>query len=103
MQVTLNFTLAQHIRDLVLFTKIKECLGLGNINLNSSTVRWTITKNSELEILIAMFKGGFLGAKNSDFEDFCKIQEMINSGLHKTEEGLSSIILIKSGMNRKRK
>lgn len=50
-----------------------------------------------------MFKGGFLGVKNSDFEDFCKIQEMINTGLHKTEQGLTNIKMIKREMNRNRK
>jgi hypothetical protein len=43
-----------------------------------------------------------LGSKRLDFEDFSKIQEMIHKDLHKTEEGLDKIIIIKGKMNSKR-
>ena len=42
------------------------------------------------------------GNKRLDFEDFSKIQQIINKDLHKTEKGLKEIILIKSEMNSKR-
>jgi hypothetical protein len=44
-----------------------------------------------------------IGAKGLDLQDFTKVQEMINSDLHKTEQGLSQILEIKRNMNRGRK
>ena len=44
-----------------------------------------------------------IGSKKLDFEDFSKIQEMVNKDLHKTKEGLDEILVIKNGMNRGRK
>jgi hypothetical protein len=102
-QVTLSFTLTQHSKDLDLMTKIKDSLGLGIIYENSSILRLTITKKSEIDILIDILKGMLLGAKLLDFEDFVKIQEIINSDLHKSNEGLEKILEIKNGMNTGRK
>lgn len=99
-QVTLSFSLTQHIRDLDLMTSLKEKIGLGKIYINSSIVRWTITRNLEIDTLISMFNGRLLGTKNLDFVDFCKIQEIIKSGLHKSQEGLNTILLIKRNMNK---
>jgi len=102
-QVTLNFTLTQHIRDLELMKKIKESLGLGLIYETATIVNYTITKKLEIDTIISMFDGKFLGAKNLDFQDFLKIQEIVNKDLHKTEEGLNQIISIKKSMNTGRK
>ena len=95
------FTLAEHIRDLNLMTNIKETLKMGKIYKQNFIVALTITKNSEINTLINMFKSKFLcgAVKKLNFEDFCKIQEIINSGLHKTEEGLNNIKIIKQEMN----
>jgi len=78
-------------------TKIKENLGLG-----SSIINLTITKKSEINTLITMLKDKLIGAKRLDFEYFMKIQDIINNGLHKTEEGLNQIRMIKKNMNRGR-
>jgi hypothetical protein len=102
-QVTLSFSLVQHIRDLELMQKIKECWGLGVISIGSSYVRLTVTKKLDIDTIISLFsKYTLLGSKRLDFEDFSKIQEIINKGLHKTERGLDEIILTKSKMNSKR-
>jgi hypothetical protein len=84
-------------------TKIKDSLDLGIIYENSSILRLTITKKSEIDILIAILRGMLLGAKLLDFEDFVKIQEIIDSDLHKSNEGLEKILKIKNGMNTGRK
>jgi hypothetical protein len=104
-QVTLSFTLGQHIRDLILITKIKDYLGLGIIYKNNSVVILTITRKSDIDNLITILKGKLLGAKLQDFvrSDFVKIQEIIDSGLHKSNEGLENILKIKNRMNKGRK
>ena len=102
-QVTLSFILTQHSRDLVLMTKLKENYGLGLIYENPSNVRWVITKKSEIDTLITMLNSELIGAKSLDFKDFIEIQEIVNSGLHKTEGGLNQILEIKSKMNKGRK
>lgn len=98
-QVTLSFNLSQHSRDLNLMIKIKEFLGLGKIYKNNSIVNLTITKKSEIDILISTIRGELRGAKNLEFEDLVKIQEIINNDLHKTQKGLNKIIEIKKNMN----
>ena len=102
-QVTLSFTLTQHSRDLALMTKLKENYGLGLIYESLSAVRWVITKKSEIDTLITMLNSELIGAKSLDLKDFAKIQEIINSGLHKTEGGLNQILETKSKMNKGRK
>lgn len=83
--------------------KIKECWGLGIISIGSCFIRLTITKKADIDTLITLFSNyKLLGSKNLDFEDFSKIQEMINKDLHKTEKGLDEIIMIKGKMNSKR-
>lgn len=49
-----------------------------------------------------MLDNNLIGAKRLDLEDFMKIQDIINNGLHKTEEGLNQIKMIKKNMNRGR-
>ena len=102
-RVTLSFSLVQHVRDLELMQKIKECWGLGVISKGSSFVRLTVTKKSDIDTLITLFDRSLKGSKRLDFEDFSKIQEMVNNGLHKTEDGLNKILLIKRNMNSQRK
>lgn len=101
-QVTLSFSLVQHIRDLELMQMIQECWGFGRISKGSSFVRLTVTKKSDIDTLITMFNTSLKGSKRLDFEDFSKIQEMVNNGIHKTEDGLNKILLIKRNMNSQR-
>ena len=42
------------------------------------------------------------GAKKKDFQDFYKVAELIYNKEHLTEQGLSQIRKLKSGMNRGR-
>jgi hypothetical protein len=112
-KVTLSFSLVQHVRDLELMQKIQECWGLGVISKGSYFVRLTVTKKSDIDTLITLFDRSLKGSKRLDFEDFSKIQEMVNNGCcrlyqqHKTEDGLNKILLIffkeERNMNSKRK
>jgi len=42
------------------------------------------------------------GVKAKDFDDFCKVAELMKSKVHLTSDGLEQIRKIKSGMNRGR-
>jgi len=85
--------------------KIQECLGLGEISKGSSFVRFIVTQKSDKDTLITLFDNSLKGSKRLDFEDFSKKQEMVNNGLHQTEDGLNKILLTLKGrsMNSKRK
>ena len=41
----------------------------------------------------------FIGTKSKDFDDFCKVANMMKEGKHLTVEGLDQIRKIKAGMN----
>lgn len=43
-----------------------------------------------------------MGVKSKDFNDWCKVAELIASKSHLTEEGLEKIRDLKSGMNKGR-
>ena len=104
-QVTLTFSLNQHIRDLDLMIKIQKYLGFGIVRSERSDtiVTLTVTKRKDLDILISLFKSrNFLGSKDLDFKDFIVIQQLLNNNHHKTEEGLQQIRTIKRNMNLRR-
>ena len=44
-----------------------------------------------------------LGSKSEDFNDFCKVAELMKSKSHLTKEGLEQIRQIKADMNTGRK
>lgn len=68
-------------------------------------VDFKITKFDNLiDKLIPFFLSyPLMGAKALDFEDFCKIAELMKNKAHLTIEGLDEIKKIKDGMNLKRK
>lgn len=101
-QVSLNFTLTQHSRDLDLMVKLKNHFGLGTIYESSSAVRWVITKKAEIDTLISLLNNKLVGAKSLELKDFVFIQDLINKNIHKTEEGLNQISEIKNNMNTRR-
>ncbi len=98
-RVTLSFSLPQHCRDKDLMVKIQEFLGWGSINERDSMVYLTITKKSEINSLIEIMREQLVGVKSLDLKDFIKIQDIVNKGLHKTNDGLDKIIKIKKSMN----
>jgi transcriptional regulator with AAA-type ATPase domain len=76
----------------------------GNVRQIKNVVRFGVTISIDIQEKIIPFfkKYPILGSKSEDFEDFCKVAEIIKNGLHKTEEGLENIRKIKARMNRGR-
>lgn len=103
--VGLRIYIGQHIRDKLLinsFIKILEC---GSIKY--STKNFVIYSVSNFENIynkiIPLFKKHKIeGKKLLDFQDFCKVAELINKKANHTKKGMKQIILIKSRMNKAR-
>lgn len=99
--VKLSFIVTQHIRDECLIRSLIDYFGCGNININRKEIYFKITKFSYLiEKVIPFFeKYSLQGVKSKDFNDFCKVSELMQNKIHLTTEGLSQIHKIKAGMN----
>lgn len=61
----------------------------------------TIFNFSDINNKIIPFfeKNKLLGVKLLDYLDWCKVAKLMNNGSHLTQEGLTKILDIKSGMN----
>nr|QIJ45931.1 hypothetical protein [Calonectria ilicicola]QIJ45956.1 hypothetical protein [Calonectria ilicicola] len=105
--VTAGFSLVQHSRDLLLFKLIKEYLGYGNfIEENNREVVRIKVENFKLitEQVIPFFVNNPLqSSKLLEFTDFCRACDLIKEKAHLTEEGITKLKEIKSGMNTGRK
>lgn len=106
-RVYLRFRLSQHVRDTQLMELIIEYLGAGRLELDSRNpvAYLVIGKFSDLaQIIIPFFnKYPIQGIKHLDYQDWCKIANLITLGLHITNEGFEEIRQIESGMNKGRK
>lgn len=106
-KVSLRFSLAQHSRDETLLRNLIQYLDCGQVNIraNGNAVDFKITSFDNLiNKLIPFFESyPLLGAKALDFNDFCRIAELIKNKAHLNLQGLEEIIKIKEGMNLKRK
>ena len=84
-------------------------LDCGRIKRNNHTqfswVDFIVTKFSDIDEKIIPFfrKNKVLGVKLQDFEDWCKVADMMTKKIHLTPEGLDKIRVIKAGMNTGRK
>lgn len=104
-QVELNFFLVQNNRDLILWESIKNQLNCGKISMKSNgVVHFVVYKFSDIcsHIIPLLSKHPLLGEKAKDFNNFCKVAELMKNKAHLTESGLQNIIQIKEGMNRGR-
>jgi hypothetical protein len=101
--VQLRYRLTQHSRDLLLFESLKKNFGCGNFRVESKNpaVRFDVTTFKEIsDIIIPFFyKYPLQGSKRLDYEDFCKVAELMKNKAHLTQEGLDHICKIKAGMN----
>nr|AYE93291.1 LAGLIDADG homing endonuclease [Termitomyces sp.]AYE93310.1 LAGLIDADG homing endonuclease [Termitomyces sp.] len=106
-RVYLRFRLSQHARDTQLMELIIKYLGAGRLELDprKPVTYLVIGKFSDLiQIIIPFFnKYPILGNKHLDYQDWCKIANLITLGLHTTNEGFEEIRQIESGMNKGRK
>ena len=104
-QVWLIFTLTQHKRDEKLMKSFESYLGCGILETTSrEVVNLNVRKLSDiLTLIIPFFKEHrILGEKAKDFEDWCKVANLMSEGKHLTLEGVEVIQKIKGGMNTKR-
>jgi hypothetical protein len=104
--VRLEFSIAQDNRDEALLQSLISYLNCGYLKktTNYSWGNFVVIKFSEIdEKLIPFFRiNRVLGVKSQDFDDWCKVAEIMRNKGHSTQEGLDQIRKIKSGMNKGR-
>ena len=103
--VQLKFILVQHVRDEQLMRNIQKYLDCGNLLKKRDTLHLTVSNFKDIvEKIIPFFKKyPIQGVKSEDFQDFCKVAELMKSKKHLTTLGLEQIRKIKAGMNTGRK
>ena len=105
--VKLSFQLTQHSRDDKLLRSLVPYLECGNYTRRASKPwgEFICTKFSDINLKIIPFflKYPIQGVKYKDFEDFCKVANMMKAKAHLTQNGLNKIQKIKLGMNTGRK
>ena len=104
--VSLKFSLTQHIKDEVLLKDIVTYLNYGRYYKSPTRDegQYLVTVFSDINDKLIPFLNEYplLGVKKEDYLDFVQIAELIKSKAHLTDEGLERIKLIKSNINRKR-
>jgi hypothetical protein len=107
----LRFSIAQHYRDEALLKSLIDYLtpqqacwggeGCGILYKNRETFELVFTNFTEIEEKIVPFfvKYPIAGIKYLDFQDFCKVANIIKEKGHLTIEGRGAILKIKEGMN----
>jgi hypothetical protein len=106
--VSLKFSLTQHLRDTELMEKIRNTFwpscGKFEKPKTESKVVFVLTALLDVDKKVIQFfqRYPLQGSKRLDFEDFCKVTELMKKKAHLTQEGLDQIRKIKSEMNRGR-
>lgn len=104
--VSLRFSLTQHIKDEKLLKDIITYLNCGRYykSPKRNEGQYLITVFSDINDKLIPFLNEYplLGTKQYDYLDFVQIAELIKSKAHLTDEGLKKIKLIQSNMNKKR-
>lgn len=104
--VSLRFSLTQHIKDEELLKDIVTYLNYGRYykSPTRNEGQYLVTVFSDINDKLIPFLNEYplLGTKKDDYLDFAQIAELIKSKAHLTDEGLERIKLIQSNMNRKR-
>ena len=106
--VQLIFQLTQHSRDQNLMQSFIIYFKCGYISIKKNRpneVNYIVTKFDDiLNKIIPFFKKHpILGMKALDFDDWCKVAELMQEKKHLTQAGLEQIRKIKAGMNTGRK
>ena len=105
-RVYLRFRVSQHERDTQLINVLIKYLGAGRVekDIKKPIVHLVVGNFSDLtNIVIPFFKKyPILGTKKLDAQDWFKIANLMSLGANKTIEGLESIRLLESGMNKGR-
>jgi hypothetical protein len=104
--VSLRFSLTQHIKDEVLLKDIVTYLNCGRYykSPTRNEGQYLVTVFSDINDKIIPFLNEYplIGTKKEDYLDFAQIAELIKSKAHLTDQGCEKIKLIQSNMNRKR-
>src|SRR5690606_18979200 len=103
-QARLRFQITQQNRDRELMESIVKYLNCGILSFRGDVVDFHVHKFSQIaEYVIPFFtKYPILGVKKENFDDFCRVAELIREKAHLTEAGLEQINKIKDGMNSNR-
>jgi hypothetical protein len=105
--VEMRFRITQHTRDEGLLLSLIPYLGCGHYSKSKDNNygQYKSSKFSDItNNIIPFFKAyPVLGIKAQDFEDWCKIADIVKTGNHLTSAGLTEINQIKEGMNRERR
>ena len=85
-QVRLLFVIGQHMRDEQLLRNLVKYFQIGNVYKNLDAFNFRVSKFSDIkDILIPFFlKYPVGGVKQLDFNDWCKVAELINDNAHLT-------------------
>ena len=104
-QVLLVYQLSQHKRDLPLMNLIRIILGCGNLYIYRTRIDLRVTKFDDIvnKIIPLFNKHPIRGVKALDYQDFCRVAQLMEDKKHLTQEGLEQIRKIKAGMNCGRK
>ena len=105
--VTMVFSISQHVRDEALLTKFIEYLGCGRIEKASTRpngVNFSVSKFKDIKEKVIPFFYSYplQGIKRMDYLDFVKVAEIIEVKGHLNLEGINKINSLKSGMNSSR-
>jgi len=104
--VSLRFSLTQHIKDEELLKDIVTYLNYGRYYKSPTRDegQYLVTVFSDINDKLIPFLNEYplLGVKKEDYLDFVQIAELIKSKTHLTDQGLEKIKLITSNMNRNR-
>lgn len=104
-QVQLQFSVSQHIRDIVLMNQFISFFGAGTVVSDGlSKVQYRMRRFNDFEPSLFPLLDQFplLTQKRFDAEAFRRVYTMMKSGQYLTQEGLDSIIAIKATMNNRR-
>ncbi len=106
-QISLEFTITQHVRDITLMNKLPLFFGCGYVVLNKgkSTCQFRIRNINELEVsLFPLLETYPLQTQKAlDAVAFREVHAIVKAGKHLTDKGLNKIRELKAPMNRARK
>ena len=106
-RVKLRFNLTQHSRDEQLMKNLVEYFNCGSCRERTTglAIDFNVDKFSDItDKIIPFFKEyRIIGQKAEDFNDFCKVAQLMKEKKHLTSDGVDQIRLIKAGMNKGRR
>jgi hypothetical protein len=102
--ILLRVIIAQHYRDKLLINYLMNTLNCGVVSKYYNAIVLRISKFKDIynKIIPLFNEYNIKGVKSLDFQDFCKIANLIDKKAHLTIAGLKEIRKIKLNMNKGR-